>query len=43
MPIKEKSDDQIDADEQLYCSCNQVSYGKMVACDNKKVVNTFNY
>jgi hypothetical protein len=29
-----------EADEQLYCTCRQVSYGEMIACDNKvSVVN----
>jgi hypothetical protein len=22
-------------DEQVYCTCRQVSYGEMIACDNK--------
>lgn len=24
-------------DEQIYCTCQQVSYGEMIACDNKVI------
>jgi len=37
---KEKSIDEdklIDPNEPQYCLCNQIAYGTMVACDNKKV------
>lgn len=28
---------QIDPDEPRYCTCNRVSYGEMIACENEKV------
>lgn len=31
---KEVADLPIDPDEPTYCSCNQVSYGEMIGCDN---------
>lgn len=31
------SDMPIDPNEPLYCYCQQVSYGEMVACDNEDV------
>lgn len=31
----------VDPNEPTYCSCNQVSYGEMVACDNPNVCITF--
>jgi len=31
------SDLEIDPDEPTYCKCHQVSYGEMIACDNKDV------
>jgi len=31
-----------DACEPRYCICNQVSFGKMIACDNKAVCSLGN-
>jgi len=33
---KEVADIPIDPDEPTYCSCNQVSYGEMIGCDNEE-------
>ena len=30
-----KKGSEISADERAYCLCDQISYGKMIACDNK--------
>lgn len=27
-----------EADERLYCTCQQVSYGEMIACDGKVIL-----
>lgn len=35
--ISTDEDESIDPSEPLYCLCNQIAYGTMVACDNKKV------
>ncbi|CAK9296611.1 unnamed protein product [Gordionus sp. m RMFG-2023] len=32
--FEEELEDEDDPDEPRYCTCNQVSYGEMVACDN---------
>ncbi|XP_022173325.1 inhibitor of growth protein 3-like [Myzus persicae] len=34
--ISTDEDESIDPSEPLYCLCNQIAYGTMVACDNKK-------
>lgn len=31
----------LETDEQLYCTCQQVSYGEMIACDNKVFLNLY--
>ncbi|XP_065052024.1 inhibitor of growth protein 1-like [Rhopilema esculentum] len=33
---KELADIPIDPDEPTYCSCNQVSFGEMIGCDNEE-------
>lgn len=39
MPTKdEKTIEKNDVTEPCYCICNQVAFGVMVACDNKKVM-----
>ncbi|CEP18184.1 hypothetical protein [Parasitella parasitica] len=35
--LKSSDSEPIDPNEQLYCYCQQVSFGEMVACDNKEV------
>lgn len=32
-------EEESDPNEPRYCICNQVSYGEMVACDNKDVIS----
>lgn len=34
----EDTDKIIDVTEPRYCICNEVAFGVMVACDNKKVI-----
>jgi len=33
----EESEMPVDSNEQTYCLCKQISYGKMIACDNSCV------
>jgi len=35
--ISNDEDESFDPNEPRYCLCNQIAYGTMVACDNKKV------
>lgn len=35
--VEETADAPIDPSEPLYCICQQVSFGEMVACDNNLV------
>lgn len=43
MSTKEDADEKIDVAEPRYCICNQVAFGVMVACDNKRVNFYFHY
>ncbi|CAI6322094.1 unnamed protein product [Periconia digitata] len=33
-PEQESQESEVDGEEPLYCYCNQVSFGNMIACDN---------
>lgn len=35
------SDLPIDPNEPVYCYCQQVSFGEMIACENEQVFNLF--